>query len=469
MRVEDSVGGDFTFTYDLVGRTTSAASPFGTVQYGYDPLGRVTTRQVVGQPPVDYDYDPVGNLLKAAMPQATVDFSYDARDQLLDITRSNGVATTYEYDPIGRVLSLTHAKDATVLNTQTYEYDAVGNRTSYATNIAQLLITQPVSNSYDNGNRLTQSGAKTFAYDDNGNLTSETGLEGTTTYSWDARNRLASLTTPDGQTISFLYDFAGNLIRKSVSGANPSSQEFVLDEITNIAYQKNSDSSQLDILTGKSIDTHLAVVGSGGQTNFGLTDTINSTTATTDQNGSSSSQFFYEPFGQTTASGGNYPFQFTGRVPITGSLYYYRARFYNPIAGRFISEDLIGFNGGDVNLYRYVFNNFTKIDRSNWERSASSGRDSCHILNLHPEVCERLCGLIDCVVELLGNKTDPSITSLKDLGQEGVERLCQEIVEVFTADYNNCSLRPLRDPCAGLTPQECVAGLTGNPTGFFFQ
>ncbi|MFH1154915.1 MAG: RHS repeat-associated core domain-containing protein [Pseudomonadota bacterium] len=34
-----------------------------------------------------------------------------------------------------------------------------------------------------------------------------------------------------------------------------------------------------------------------------------------------------------------------------------RARYYDPEVGRFISEDPIGFDGGDVNLYAYVLNN----------------------------------------------------------------------------------------------------------------
>ena len=38
-------------------------------------------------------------------------------------------------------------------------------------------------------------------------------------------------------------------------------------------------------------------------------------------------------------------------------LYLYRARYYDPVAGRFISKDPIGFAGGDVNLYGYVQNN----------------------------------------------------------------------------------------------------------------
>jgi RHS repeat-associated protein len=37
-------------------------------------------------------------------------------------------------------------------------------------------------------------------------------------------------------------------------------------------------------------------------------------------------------------------------------LYYYRARYYDSSIGRFVSEDPIGFDGRDANLYRYVGN-----------------------------------------------------------------------------------------------------------------
>jgi RHS repeat-associated protein len=67
----------------------------------------------------------------------------------------------------------------------------------------------------------------------------------------------------------------------------------------------------------------------------------------------------YDSFGKITAQTGglDQPFAFTGREydPETG-LYYYRARYYDPKAGRFISKDPIGFGGGDVNLFRYVGN-----------------------------------------------------------------------------------------------------------------
>ena len=55
------------------------------------------------------------------------------------------------------------------------------------------------------------------------------------------------------------------------------------------------------------------------------------------------------------------PFTFTGReYDAETGCYYYRARYYCPDnGGRFLSEDSIGFRGGDPNLYRYVFNNPT--------------------------------------------------------------------------------------------------------------
>jgi RHS repeat-associated protein len=75
--------------------------------------------------------------------------------------------------------------------------------------------------------------------------------------------------------------------------------------------------------------------------------------------GASAQTYTFDSFGKQTASSGSLtnPFQYTGREcdPET-SLYYYRARYYDPSVGRFLSEDRLRFEAGP-NFYAYVRNN----------------------------------------------------------------------------------------------------------------
>jgi RHS repeat-associated protein len=230
---------------------------------------------------------------------------------------------------------LLDSSPATILNSQTYTYDAVGSRISYATNIAQPLTTVSVSSQYDAGNRLLQSDSTSYSYDGNGNLSSASANSGTTTFGWDGRNRLLSILGPDTHA-TFQYDFVGNLISQSINGA---SRTYITDDLTNIAaLSDNGDLKQT--LSGRLLDQHLAIVHSTGKVEYGLTDAIRSTVAIVDQAGQELSSFVYEPYGKTTTVSA-YPFQFGGRVPTTGDLYYFRARHYSASLGRFIGEDPI--------------------------------------------------------------------------------------------------------------------------------
>jgi RHS repeat-associated protein len=334
---------------------SNATSPFGAVDYVRDALGREGHREVVGQPGVDYTYDRVGNLLGALMPQASVSYVYDAVNRPTGANRLNGVSSQYIYDEVGRVRDIKHARGTTVLDDQIYSYDSMGNRTSGQRNIAQAVITPPATAAYDNGNRLIQRGSTTYVYDDNGNLISESSPAGTTSYSWDSRNRLKSIFAANGQTTSFTYDFSGNLISQAESGpALNLTRTFVVDEFTNVVLESASTGDRFSVLTGQSVDSHLATVRANGA-EYALTDAINSTVATVDQVGAFKGRFLYEPFGETAAAGSDFPFQFTGRVPVTASLYYYRTRFYDNQTGRFISEDRLGPIG--QNPYAYVDGN----------------------------------------------------------------------------------------------------------------
>jgi RHS repeat-associated protein len=98
-------------------------------------------------------------------------------------------------------------------------------------------------------------------------------------------------------------------------------------------------------------------------TSYYHADGLGSVTSLSNGSGALAQTYTFDSFGKQTASSGSLvsSFQYTGREsdPETG-LYYYRARYYDPTAGRFMSEDPIGFNAGTA-FYRYVNNNSTNL------------------------------------------------------------------------------------------------------------
>jgi RHS repeat-associated protein len=110
------------------------------------------------------------------------------------------------------------------------------------------------------------------------------------------------------------------------------------------------------MLTGLNIDEFFQRTDSSGSSDF-LSDALGPTLALTDSSGSLNTTYTYDPFGNTTVNGpSTNSYQFTGRENDGTGLYFYRARYYSPTFQRFISQDPIGFAGGDANLYGYVRN-----------------------------------------------------------------------------------------------------------------
>jgi len=102
----------------------------------------------------------------------------------------------------------------------------------------------------------------------------------------------------------------------------------------------------------------------GGTIAYYQADGLGSITSLTDGSGKALSTYVYKAFGSTTANEGVFsPFRYTGREqdPETG-LYYYRARYYDPTIGRFLSEDPIGFKGSGTNFYAYVRNSSVNVN-----------------------------------------------------------------------------------------------------------
>jgi RHS repeat-associated protein len=317
--------------------------------------------------------------------QAT-SYAWDAASRLTQKVLPNGIRQELAYDDANRLLSITYKRaDESVLEQVAYAYDANGQRV-----VKDVSIPSPKDTAFtatfDAANRMTAitlnpgTGLqKTYdlAYDDHGNLVGkQNALDGSeaTSYEWDARNRLSSITmTEGGQTSSaaFKYDALGRRIERVVSqGASTQRTQYVYDGIQAIGELADGQLAAT-ILTGLNIDEVIArtVNVAGGSnptaTKSYLTDALGSVLAMTNEGQNPEVFYGYNAYGETQALGvdGDIPNnsnQYTARendglVGGTngGALYYYRARYYDPVLKRFITQDPIGLVAG-ANLYAYV-------------------------------------------------------------------------------------------------------------------
>jgi len=327
--VVDSVTGTITPTFDNLDRLTQEVSPQGTIAYTYDNANRRTSATVSGQTAVDYSYDNANRLTQITQGTPTVSFTYDSSNRRSSLTLPNGVEMSYGYDDASELTGLTYTLGTTTLGNLTYSYDGARRRINVGGSYAQTELPSAVSTtSYNAANQLTAWGSASLSYDANGNLTND----GTNTYAWNARNKLASM---NSGAISFQYDPYGRRVAKTVSGTT---MNYLYDR-ANIVQELSGGSVLSNWLTGRT-DQIFTGTDSTGTANF-LTDALGSTILLTNSSGSSIAQYAYEPFGNTTVTSGSSTneFQYAGRENDGAGLYYYRARYYDSTIGRFISED----------------------------------------------------------------------------------------------------------------------------------
>jgi RHS repeat-associated protein len=256
----------------------------------------------------------------------------------------NNITENYTYDPIYQLTQVTQG----LTTTESYSYDAVGNR------LSSLGVSPYV---YNSSNQLTSTPAATFTYDNNGNSATKADVSGTTTYNWDFENRLTSVVLPGaGGTVTFKYDPFGRRIQKSSANG-----------ITNYVYDGSNSVQEVDqagaelvhYAQGDGIDQPL-VASRGGVLGFYEQDGLASVTTLTDSTGRVLDSYTYDSFGNAAPPTGSFInlYQFTGRdYDAETGLRYYRGRYYSPDTGRFISEDPVGFSSGTMNLYSYVGSN----------------------------------------------------------------------------------------------------------------
>lgn len=342
----DSAYGTSTFVFDGLNRLTSKTTPQGSIGYTYDAASRPATTTVAGQPAINYTFDADGHLTGIAKGGASVALTYDEADRRTSLTLPNGLSVEYAYDAKSNLVGLTYKNGSAVLGDITYERDQMGNRAKVGGSFARIAAAPAAAMTYDAGNQLKQKGSAALTYDANGNLTSD----GVNTYTWDARNQLASIS--GGVTASFGYDASGNRTKKTAGGVTT---EYLYDGF-NAVQELSGGAVTANLLTGGLDEVFARTTGGGTQTP--LVDGLGSTLAVTDGVGNIQTQYAYDAFGNTAATGAasDYPFQYAGRENDGTGLYYNRARYYAPALQRFISQDPIGFAAG-VNHYAYVGNN----------------------------------------------------------------------------------------------------------------
>ncbi|RCS44662.1 hypothetical protein DTL42_17215 [Bremerella cremea] len=409
----------FSGTYDTLGRRTGLAAEIdGTDDlinnYAYDYLNRMTQ--------VTQGSQAGGNVVA----EKRASFSYDAEDKgqftsisrYADLAGTELVATsTYGYDAADRITSLTHAdSSSSTLAGYTWGYDE-GNRltdftvagysaedatytyddTDQLTGADRSGTTSDESYTYDeNGNRtggsystgdnnqILSDGTYNYTYDDEGNLVQRTSIADSsyTVYEYDYRNRLVSVTDFNAsevkqQKVAYAYDIFNRLIGRELD----SNGDGTVDQSGTFIYDGNQIILQLDdngdvdhrLLWGANVDQLLADENASGDVYWALTDHLNTIRDwaeyddLTDTIGVAN-HIAYDAFGnvqsESNASLDTANFGFTARYfdEATG-LQYNTHRWYNAQLGRWMSQDPIGFEAGDENLYRYVGNGPTsKID-----------------------------------------------------------------------------------------------------------
>jgi RHS repeat-associated protein len=348
-----------TLTYDALDRLLSETTLLGTVSYQYDASGRRRQMTVGGEAPVEYTYDANSRLRTIAQSSflSPVTIDYDALGRRTLLSLPNGVSTEYVYDLGSRLTALIYRNALGPLGDLTYQYDQSGNRIGVGGSFARTLLPDSVpSATYDAANRQLAFGDRTMTFDPNGNLATLTEAAGISALTWDTRNRLVVLSGP-GLSGSFAYDAADRRARKAIN-----EQGVIFEYSGDDIVREETGDRTLTYLRGLDLDEVLIRFETQGPVSY-LADALGNTVSLTEPTGTLRTTYAYTPFGESVASGlpSTNPFQYTGRESDGTGLLYYRARYYHPALGRFVSEDPIGLSGGDVNLYTYAVNNPTNF------------------------------------------------------------------------------------------------------------
>ncbi|MGH7597722.1 MAG: SpvB/TcaC N-terminal domain-containing protein [bacterium] len=385
--IEYGSGVTTTYTYDpLTFRLINLKAIRGTdtrlqdLFYIYDPVGNITEirddaqqkvyfENTVVEPHSKYEYDPLYRLIYAegrehgglyAQTQRThLDPPMNQLPHPHDAQALWRYRESYEYDEVGNILEIFHRSNGSEWT----------NRFEYATNNNRLLS-------------LNIPGYG-FSYDLHGNMTHMPHLANhpdpeAPNMHWDFKDQLHQVDLGGGGTAYYVYDAAGQRVRKVHEHNGSTVEERIYLGGFEIYRKRNAsdlvleretlhimdDQRRIALVETKTIDTNDPPLTPTPVLRYQLDNHLGSACVETDERGKVISYEEYHPYGTTSYQAGRNVaevslkrYRYTGkeRDEETG-LYYHGARYYAPWLGRWASSDPAGMVDG-VNLYRYVAGN----------------------------------------------------------------------------------------------------------------
>jgi len=358
----DYLGNKYSYTFDAINRPTQVIDPLnGVTGMVYDHMQHVLQIHYPNKTSVNNSYDPTYDVLSVINKKDTGEvisqftYTYDGVGNKMTVTDNIG-KTTYGYDNIYQLTSAAYPDRPAV----SYGYDPAGNRSS------MTVGTTNTSYGYDAANKLLTAGTVSYQYDGNGNPVEKTDSSGnlTTLYIYDTENRLVSATLPTGNQYLFGYDYTGWKISDTQKGpgGNPDTQEFLWSKGSVVNEDGNEGQTANNVLGLMNLSRVFTPKSNYvPRASYYAFDGSDSVANITDAGGNISDSYRYDDFGSVLSGGkskDNHN-EFVGKLGVENQAYiglnYMRHRWYDPIAGRFMTQDPIGIRGG-INLYVYVFN-----------------------------------------------------------------------------------------------------------------
>lgn len=341
-------GHDADYDYDVQGHLLSIDSElFGRINYKYTKSGQVSQIQYPGN--LKETFLAKGNqithqILKGAKVLFSEVVTTDKDNRSVRL-KTNGKESLFDYDNRGQLLK---AESSGKLIS--YEYDNWGNRISY--NVGN----KARKAAFNKSGQIKKSGDDSYKYDARGNIAEVNRKKTSLRFKYNLSGELNEISSSDNKKVTYRY--ADNRLMLSRT-AGTKRTWFAYDglnpviELEKYSPEDSKESIVRRYLSGGSVgeilamsqletvkvDDELEIVEKHYYTHSDMRGNI---VLITDMEGKIVSTFSYSPFGKLTATKGKFkpPILFGAhRYEPLFDLYYMRARFYDPVAGRFLSPD----------------------------------------------------------------------------------------------------------------------------------